>query len=100
MIFEFVSKVPYKLSVRLRPSREAPALETVREYYRFRKFDCKMGTDSVVFLLQQTGDRTYVATVWRDSQLTPKEEEAVAKSVFDWLEDQRKAKAIRSKANF
>ncbi len=62
-----------------------------------RKFDCKMGSDTVVFLLQQTDGNAYVATVWRDTPLTTQEEEAVAKAVFEWVEDQRKAKAIRNK---
>ncbi len=97
MKFEFVSKVPYQVTIRLRPTREAPAGETVKQYYRFRKFDCKMGSDTVVFLLQQTDGNAYVATVWRDTPLTTQEEEAVAKAVFEWVEDQRKAKAIRNK---
>ncbi len=86
---------PCEIDVVCRPATEAPTEDTVRTFYRFRKYDRSPGCDTVAFLLQHQTPERLVATLWRDEQLTKEGERKIAEAVFEWIDSQDAAKRER-----
>jgi hypothetical protein len=95
MTHTFVQKKPVVIDVVRRPSADAPSEETVRAFYRFRKYDRSPGSDKVAFLLQHQNPQKLIATLWRDEQLTEEEERTIAEAAFGWVDSQDIAKRER-----